>query len=93
MELVENEESSSCPKSTRTEVNIAGVADLFKNDCRIASKMISESLNIPKTVFLRILKEDMEKRKLFAPFVPHSLTPKEIELNLTIFKNSWILKM
>jgi DNA-binding IscR family transcriptional regulator len=43
------------PKSTRTEVNIAAVADLVKNDRRIASRMIAESLNIPKNVVLRIL--------------------------------------
>jgi len=41
--------------------------------------MITESLNIPKTVVLRIPKEDLEKRKLCARFVPHSLTPEQIE--------------
>jgi hypothetical protein len=35
------------PKSARTELNIADVADLVKNDRRIASRM-TESLNIPK---------------------------------------------
>jgi hypothetical protein len=36
------------PKSTQTEVNIAAVAaDLVKNDGRIGSRMIAESLNIP----------------------------------------------
>jgi hypothetical protein len=44
-ELVENDESDH-PKSTRTEVKIAVVADLVKNDRRIASRMIAESLNI-----------------------------------------------
>jgi hypothetical protein len=63
-ELVEDDEGSSRPKSTRTEVNIAAVADLVKNDRRIASRMIGESLNIPKTVVLRILKEDLGKRKV-----------------------------
>jgi len=58
-ELVENDERGGRPKSTRTEVNIAAVADLVKNDRRIASIMIAESLNIPKTVVLRILKEDL----------------------------------
>jgi hypothetical protein len=48
------------PKSTRTEVNIAAV--VVKNDRRIASRMIAESLNIPKTVALRILKEDFCSR-------------------------------
>jgi hypothetical protein len=36
--------------------------------------MISEYLNIPKTV-----KEDLEKKKLCARLVPHSLTPEQRE--------------
>jgi DNA-binding Lrp family transcriptional regulator len=35
---------------------------LLKNDRRIALRMIAESLNIPNTVVLRILKEDLGKR-------------------------------
>jgi hypothetical protein len=42
---------------TQTEVNIAAVADLVKNDRHITSGIKAESLNIPKTVVLRILKE------------------------------------
>jgi hypothetical protein len=53
------------------------LADLVKHDHRIASRMIAESLNIPKTVVLRIPKEDLGKRKLCARFVPHSLTPEQ----------------
>jgi hypothetical protein len=41
--------------------------------------MIAESLNIPKTVVLRILKEDLGKRKLCARFVSHCLTPEQRE--------------
>jgi len=72
-ELVEDDERSGSPKSTRTEVNIAAVADLVKNDRRIASRMIAESLNILKTVVLRILKDDLGKTKLCASFFPHFL--------------------
>jgi len=42
-----------------------------------------ESLKIPKTVVLRILKEDLRKRKLCARFVPHSLTPEQREDRVT----------
>jgi len=73
-ELVKDEERDGRPKSTRTEVTITAVADLVKNDSRIASRMIAESLNIPKTVVLRFLKEDLGKRKFCACFVPRSLT-------------------
>ena len=81
--MVEDDERGGRPKSTRTEVKIATVADLIKNGRRIASRMIAESLNIPKTVVLRILKEDLGKRKLCARFVPHSLTPEQREDRVT----------
>jgi hypothetical protein len=63
---VEDDERGGRSKSTRSEVNIAAVAaDLVKNDRPIASRMIAESLNIPKTVVLRILKEDFCSRDFF----------------------------
>jgi len=49
-ERVENDERGGRPKSTPTQVNISAVADLVKYYSRIASRMIAESLNIPKTV-------------------------------------------
>ena len=82
-ELVEEDERVGRSKSTRTEVNIAAVADLVKNDRRIASRMIAESLNVPKTVVIRILKEDLRKRNLCARFDPHSLTPELREDRVT----------
>jgi hypothetical protein len=82
-ELIEDDERGCRRKSTRTEVNIAAVADLVKNDRRIASRMIAESLNAPKTVVIWILKEDLGKRKLCARFVPHSLTPEQMEDRIT----------
>ena len=45
--------------------------------------MIAESLNIPKTVVRRILKERLWKRKLCAIFFPHSLTPDQREVRAT----------
>jgi hypothetical protein len=45
--------------------------------------MMAESLNIPKTVVLWILKEDLGKRKLCARFVPLSLTPEQRENRVT----------
>jgi exoribonuclease II len=86
-ELVEDDERNGRPKSTQTEVNIADVTDLVKNNRRIASRMIAESLNIPNTVVLRILKEDLGKRKLCARFVPHSLTPEYMEDRATSYQD------
>src|SRR5215469_10633064 len=64
-ELVEDDERGGRPKSTRTEVNIADVADLITNDSRIASRNLAESLNIPKTIVVQILKEDFCSRDFF----------------------------
>jgi hypothetical protein len=82
-ELVEDDERGSRPKSTRSEVNVAAVVDLVKNDRRIASIMIAESFNIPKDVVLRILKEDLGKGMLCARFDPDSLTPEQREDRVT----------
>jgi hypothetical protein len=81
--VVEDDERSGRPKWTRTEVNIAAVADLLKNDGRIASRIIAESSNFPNTVVLRILKEDLGKRNLCARFVPHSLKPEQRKVRVT----------
>ena len=86
-ELVEDDERGGRPKSTRTEINITVVADLAKNDRRIATRMIAESLNIPKTVALRILIEDLGKGKLCARFVPHSLTTEQREDRVTSYQD------
>jgi len=61
-DLVECDERGGLPKSTQSEVNMVAVTDLVKNNDRIASRKIAESSNIPKTVVLRILKEDLGKR-------------------------------
>jgi hypothetical protein len=45
--------------------------------------MTAESLKIPKTVVLLILKEDLRKRKLCEHFVPYSLTPEQREDRVT----------
>jgi hypothetical protein len=55
-ELVEDDERGGRPKSTGIEVNIA--ADLVENGRQITSRMLAETLNIPKTVVLGILKQD-----------------------------------
>jgi hypothetical protein len=77
--VVEDDETGGRPKSTRFEVNIACVADLVKNECRIASRVIAESLYIPKTVVLRIAKGNFGNRKMSVRFIPHSLTPERRE--------------
>jgi len=49
--------------------------------------MIAESLKIPKTVVLWILKEDLGKIKLCARCVPQSLTPEQREDRVTSYQD------
>ena len=49
----------------------------------IRNKSDSRIFNFPKAVVLRILKEDLGKRKLCARFVPHFLTPEQREDQVT----------
>jgi hypothetical protein len=49
--------------------------------------MIAEYLNISETLVLRILKEDLGKRKLSARSVPHSLTPEQREDRVTSWQD------
>ena len=84
--MLVNDERGGRPKSTGTEVNIAAGTDLVKNGHRIASRLIVEALNIHKAVVLRILKEDLGKRKLCARFVPHCLTPEQRKIESHLAK-------
>jgi hypothetical protein len=77
--LVEDDKRGGRIKSNRTEINIAAVDDLVKHYYQIASRLISESLNILKPEVIRILKENLGKTILCSCVVPHSLTPEQRE--------------
>jgi hypothetical protein len=79
-ERVENDEKGGRPKSNGTEVNIAGVSDLVKNDRRIASGMLAESMNTPNC---SSSDSDWGTRMLCTRFVPHYLTPEQREDRVT----------
>jgi hypothetical protein len=66
-ELLEDGERGGYPKLTQTVVNIAAVADLVKNDHQITSRMIAESLNIPKTSSL-VSERGFGKEKVVCTF-------------------------
>ena len=93
-QLVEDDERGGRPKLTRTEVNIAAVADLVKNDRRIASRMIAESFNIPKTVVLRILKEDFGRESCVHVLfhTPWHLSKGKIESHLAKTLSRWSMQ-
>jgi hypothetical protein len=76
-ESVKDDERSGRPTS-RTDDNIAAVDKKVQEDRKVTSRLIAVTLGIPKTVVLRILREDLKKRKLCSRSVPHALTREQM---------------
>jgi len=63
-ESVKDDERSCRPTRSRTDDNIASVDKMVKEDRKVTFRLIADTLGIPKTVVLRILRDDLKKRKL-----------------------------
>ena len=57
-ESVKDDERSGRPTTSRTDDDIAAFDKMVKEDRNVASRLITDTLGIPKTVVLRILRED-----------------------------------
>ena len=75
---MKDDERSGRPTS-RTDDNIAAVDKMVKEDRKVTSRLIVDTLGIQKTGVLRILKEYLKKRKLCSTFVPYALTREQME--------------
>ena len=62
---MKDDERSGRPTTSRTNDDIAAVDKMFKEDRNMRSRLIAYTIGIPKTVVLRILREDLKKRKLY----------------------------
>jgi hypothetical protein len=61
---VKDNERSGQPTTSRTNDNIAALNKILKADRKVTSRLVADTLGILKTVVLRILREDLKKRKL-----------------------------
>jgi len=91
-QLADDDERDGRPKSTQTEVKIAPVDDLVKNDPQIASKMKAESQNIPKTAVLHIWKRIWETESCMHILfhIPWHLSQGKIESHLPKTLSWWV---
>ena len=55
---MKDDERSGRPTTSRTDDDIAAFDKMVKEDRNVASRLITDTLGIPKTVVLRILRED-----------------------------------
>ncbi len=78
-ESIRDEQRSGRPMTTRTHCeNSARVANILKKDRRSLCRLI-EWVGIPKTIMQKILREDLQKRKLCIWFMLHALTAEQNE--------------
>jgi len=73
-ESAKDDERSNRPTRSRTDDNIAAVDKMVKEDRNVTSRLIADRLGIPKTVVLRVLREDLKKRKLPGVFFSKNST-------------------
>jgi hypothetical protein len=59
--LVKDGGCSGQPTRSRTDDNIAATDKMVKGDRKVTSRLIADTLGIPKTVVLRILRADLKK--------------------------------
>ena len=57
----EGRESVKDDEGSRTDDSIAAVDKMVKEGRKVTSRLIADTLGIPKTVVLRILREDLKK--------------------------------
>jgi len=86
-ESVKDDERSGRPTTIRTDDNIAAVDKMFKEVRKVTSRLIADTLGIPKTVVLRILRGDFKKRKLCSRFVPHALIREQMDERVSACQN------
>jgi len=60
---VKDDERSGRPTTSRTDDNITAVNKMVKEDQKVTSRLIADTLGIPKTVVIRILREGLKKLK------------------------------
>ena len=73
-------EGSGRPKSSCTDANAAVVKNLVEGDKHLSCAAIEELTDIAKSSVHRILTNDLKKQSLCARWVPHQLTPLNMEL-------------
>ena len=80
---MKDDERSGRPTTSQTNDNIAAVDKMVKEDRKVMYRLIADTLGIPKTVVLRILRGDLKKQKLCSRLVLHSVTREQVGQRVT----------
>ncbi|KAJ8945832.1 hypothetical protein NQ318_008717 [Aromia moschata] len=69
-EDVNNENRAGRPSTSTSDDNVKRVRDLLNTDRRLSVRLISETLDITKTIVHEIVSESLEMRNVCAKFLP-----------------------
>ena len=72
--IVEDEQRSGRPSTTRTSDNTELLRELVLSNRRLTVKMIADEVNVTREAVRRILTEELWMRKICAKMVPRNLT-------------------
>ena len=65
-EIVKDDECPGRPCTSRTEENVEKISQIVRKDRRLSVRMIAKSVNIEKDTALKILREDLNMKKVCA---------------------------
>jgi transposase len=82
-EDLQNDPTSGCPSVSRNADTISNVCEMVTRDRRWALRMMTDELNINKETIHQIIYEDLQKRKICAKLIAHTLTDKQTQRRLT----------
>jgi len=83
-ELVEEEERSGRPSTSKTQENIERVSEMIQSNRQLTIREISEDLNISYGSVQNILTTDLNMKRVSAKFVPRVLTVEQKQQRLSI---------
>jgi len=76
-ESVTGEERSGRPATSRTDINIAKIRQILRENRRLTVRSIAEQVNIDRETVRKILTEDLDIRKVCAKMVLKQLTEEQ----------------
>jgi len=82
--IVEDEERSGRPSTTRTSDNTARVRELVRYDGRLTVSMTADEVNVNQEAVRRILTEELGMRKMCAKMVPRNLTQQQRDARVSV---------
>ena len=87
--IVEDEQRSGRPSTTRTSDNTARVRELVRSDRRLTVNMTADEVNVNREAVRRILSEELGMRKICAKMVARNLTKQQRDARVAFVLNCW----